>query len=286
MKRFFYHLIWLLRGVKVFALIGKSGSGKSFRAKLIGQKYGVQLIIDDGLLISEQRILAGRSAKKEKAYLGAIKTALFEDIQHRTEVRKQLEREKFNRILILGTSEKMVKKITQRLNLPPASKIVRIEEIATREEIEQAIRSRKFEGKHVIPVPSIEVKRNYPHLVYESIKVFLKKNFSLKKPEIYEKTVVRPEFSKQGKVTISETALSQMILHCVAEYENSIRIKRIVVKHDYNGYMLDLTIEVPFGLQLSGNIHNLQNYIIENIERYTGITLGKLNITIGNIAEE
>jgi ABC-type oligopeptide transport system ATPase subunit len=35
---------------KVFALVGGSGTGKSFRAKLVAQKYGIDFIIDDGLL--------------------------------------------------------------------------------------------------------------------------------------------------------------------------------------------------------------------------------------------
>ena len=32
-------------------------------------------MIDDGLLINGNRIIAGKSAKKEKLYMGAIKTA-------------------------------------------------------------------------------------------------------------------------------------------------------------------------------------------------------------------
>ncbi|MEW5817962.1 MAG: hypothetical protein AB1798_21535, partial [Spirochaetota bacterium] len=109
MRGFFHHLIWLLKGVQVFALVGKSGSGKSFRAKLVAQKYGIEMIIDDGLLIYKDKILAGKSAKKEKAFLAAIKIALFDDAEHRYEVRKSLEKAKFKRILILGTSDRMVK---------------------------------------------------------------------------------------------------------------------------------------------------------------------------------
>jgi len=60
----FEHILFLLRGVKSYALVGSSGTGKSFRAKLVAQKYGIDLIIDDGLLIRGDQILAGRSAKK------------------------------------------------------------------------------------------------------------------------------------------------------------------------------------------------------------------------------
>jgi ABC-type antimicrobial peptide transport system ATPase subunit len=42
-------LFFFLRRVKTYALIGGSGTGKSFRAKLLAQKYGIDFIIDDGL---------------------------------------------------------------------------------------------------------------------------------------------------------------------------------------------------------------------------------------------
>ena len=114
----YYHLLWLIRGIQVFALIGRSGTGKSFRAALIAQKYNIELILDDGLLIHDQKIIAGRSAKSEKAYLSAIKTALFTDERQRRQTIDALKRYKFKRILILGTSFGMVARIARRLELP------------------------------------------------------------------------------------------------------------------------------------------------------------------------
>jgi len=278
----------LLKRKKVFALVGESGTGKSFRAKLVAQKYGIDLIIDDGLLIKDNRILAGHSAKKETSFLTAVKVALFDDKSHRDEVARKLQNEKFKRILVLGTSEKMVNKIAARLQLNSPSKIIKIEDIATQEEIDKAIRTRRIEGKHVIPVPSIEIKRNYPGIFYEAIKIFTKRAAPAgigPVPTLHEKSVVRPEYSKRGKVIISETALSQMVIHCVDEYNQEIRIKKIMVKDDKMGYRLVITIDVPYGIQLGGNIHNLQQYIIENIERFTGILIEEVNIIIDKITE-
>ena len=149
-------------GIKVYALIGKSGTGKSFRAKLLAEKYNIPYIIDDGLLlIHNNKIIAGRSAKKEKLYMAAIKTALFDNPQHRMEVRDAIRKSRLKKILLIGTSDKMVRKMTERLKLPPITRIIRIEDIASREEIDKAIHSRYTEGKHIIPVPSIEVKQDY-----------------------------------------------------------------------------------------------------------------------------
>lgn len=289
MLRALSDIYWLVKGVRVYALVGESGTGKSFRAKLVAQKFGISLIIDDGLLLDNHRILAGHSAKKEKTFLAAVKVALFDDKAHRDEVARRLQAEKFRKILILGTSVKMVNKIAARLQLPQPDKIIKIEEIATQEEIETAIRTRKVEGKHVIPVPSIEVKRNYPTIFHDAVRVFLKKG-SIPAigptPKVYEKAVVRPEYSKRGRVSISEAALSQMVIHCVDEFNQDIRIKKIVVRADGPGYRLVITIDVPYGTQLSGNIHELQQYLIANIERFTGILIEEVNIIIDRISKE
>ncbi|MDR1430120.1 MAG: hypothetical protein LBI85_07490 [Spirochaetaceae bacterium] len=286
----FRDIFWFLRGIKVYALIGESGTGKSFRAKLVAEKNGIDVIIDDGLLIRDNRILEGHSAKKEKTFLAAVKVALFDDKARRDAVARRLQAEKFKKILILGTSEKMVNKIAARLQLPSPGKIIQIEDIASQEEIERAIRTRRVEGKHVIPVPSIEIKRNYPNIFYDAIRIFKKKSVPLPiqlgaPPKVHEKSVVRPEYSKKGKVIISEAALSQMVIHCVDEYNRQIRIKKIVVKDDDAGYRLVITIDVPYGTQLAGNIHELQQYLIDNIEQYTGILIEEINIIINKIIQ-
>ena len=284
----FLDFIFNFNKIKVFALVGESGTGKSFRAHLVAQKYEIDYIIDDGLLIKDNRILAGHSAKKEKTFMAAVKVALFDEKSHRDEVARKLQGEKTKKILILGTSEKMVNKITSRLQLPAPSKLIKIEDISSQEEIDKAIRNRRIEGKHVIPVPSIEVKRSYPNIFYKAINIFRRKKGPAAlsaPPSVHEKSVVRPEYSKRGKVIISEAALSQMVIHCVDEFNQDIRIKKIMVKDDEMGYRLVITIDVPYGIQLGGNIHELQQYIIENIERYTGILIEEVNIIIDKIIQ-
>ena len=284
MNRFIRHLSWLIKGVQTFALVGKSGTGKSFRAKLVSQKFGIELLIDDGLLIRDQKIVAGMSAKKAKSYLGAIKTAVFDDAAHRKSVIKALEKENFKRVLILGTSEKMVRKIAGRLLLPSPFKILNIEQLATKEEIALAIKTRKMEGKHIIPVPAIEIHRTYPRFVYDSIRVFVKKNILFRgRDEVFEKAIVRPEFGERGKIRISEAAIAQMVNHCVEEFDDTISVRKIQVNNDPRGYKLKIIIHIPLGIQMSGSIHNLQEYIIESIERYSGVNIHKVTITIDKL---
>ena len=171
--KLFDEVLALFKGITVFALVGASGTGKSFRAKLLAQKYDINAIIDDGLLIQDDKILAGHSAKREKTFLAAVRAAVFDDKEHRDQIARALKKQSIKRLLILGTSEKMVQKIAMRLQLPPPSKIIKIEDIATQDEIDFAIRSRHIEGKHVIPVPALEIKRSYPQIFYDAIRVKL-----------------------------------------------------------------------------------------------------------------
>jgi len=283
MNRIFRYAFWKLKGTKVYALVGKSGTGKSFRSKLVAQKYKIDLIIDDGLLIRGDRILAGKSAKREENVLSAVRTAVFDDIDHRNQVADALQKEKYHKILIIGTSEKMTYKIAGRLNLPQPEKLFHIEDIATKEEIETAMRSRYTEGKHVIPVPSIEITRNYPQIVYDTMRVFFKNKRPTpfhKRNMSFEKTIVRPEFSKYGKVTVSEAALTQMVAHCLDEFDNLIRVKRVQVLMKAEGYALTVKLRVPMQHQISTTLGELQEYIADSLEKYGSIFVASVNIEI------
>src|SRR5574344_66464 len=270
-------------GVTVYALVGASGTGKSFRAKLLAQKYGISAIIDDGLLIQGDKILGGHSAKREKTYMGAVRVALFDDKEHRDEIARILHKSHIKKILLIDTYEKMVIKIATRLQLPPPEKIIKIEDIATREEIEKATRSRQIEGKHVIPVPANEIKKSYPQIFHDSVRVFLSKGnrvVSNNDSKLFEKSVVTPEFSKKGRVEISEAALCQKVLLCVNEFDPAIRVKKLAIKTDSHGYRLIITIDITIGTQLTGKIQNLQQHVIDSIERNTAILIEEVSIII------
>ncbi len=194
-------LPWLPRGPQVFALVGRSGTGKSYKAGAVAQRFGIDLIIDDGLVIRAGAIIAGRSAKREKGIVSAVRTALFANPDQAEEARRVLAEQRYRRILVIGTSLKMVRRIAAGLGLPEISRIIPIEQAASREEIARALHVRSEQGKHIIPVPSIEVKRSYPHIFFESVKELIagtRRGFG-RRPRgahMVEKTVVRPPYSR------------------------------------------------------------------------------------------
>ena len=63
--------------IKVYAFVGPSGTGKSYRAQMVASEKGVNFIIDDGLLIKDNEIIAGESAKKAATKVATVKHALF-----------------------------------------------------------------------------------------------------------------------------------------------------------------------------------------------------------------
>ena len=288
--QFLHRVKGRLQGMYVYALVGKSGTGKSFRARLLAEKIGVPYIVDDGLLIHDTTILAGKSAKQEKNYISAIKTALFTDPEHREAVVQAIQENKVKKILLIGTSEKMVNKLVEALELPPIYEIIKIEDIASQEDIEAAIKSRFEEGKHVIPVPMIEIRRDYAQILSDSIRIFFKgsrDSNGVKRSKFFEKSVVQPKYHENGipgTVSISEAALTQMILHCIDEYDSDVIVKKIKVRMGRSGYGINLFIDVPYGRTLTGDLHELRSYIIKNIRKYTGIILDNLEISIDNIS--
>lgn len=278
-------------GLTVWALVGASGTGKSFRAKLVCEKHKIDAIIDDGLLIQNDRILAGKTAKHEQTYMGAVRVALFDDKEHRDSVAKAIHKSKLKSILIIGTSEKMISKITARLQIPQPNpdKIIKIEDISSRDDIDKAIRSRQVEGKHVIPVPAIEIKKSYPQIFMTSIQEWVTRGplkFLRGKKAMAEKSIVTPEFSKKGRLEISSAAITQMVMHCVSEKAPDVKVKKLSIKTDSHGYRLVLTVDVPLRKDLATITHELQSYIIDSLERFTGIMIEEVSIIIDKINME
>ena len=118
--------------MKVYAFVGPSGTGKSYRAQMVASEYGIQYIIDDGLLIDENEVICGTSAKKAPTKIETIKHALFLEEKEKKEMKRALRKYKPDALLILGTSDKMIEKIRESLSLPKLEKTIYIEEVATK----------------------------------------------------------------------------------------------------------------------------------------------------------
>ena len=120
-----------LENIKVYAFVGPSGTGKSYRAQMVAGEKGVHYIIDDGLLINENEVIAGSSATKASTKIETVKKALFINEDEKKKITDAFEKYKPESILILGTSDGMVEKIAANLGLPQISEYIYINEVAT-----------------------------------------------------------------------------------------------------------------------------------------------------------
>ena len=162
--------------MQVYTLVGKSGSGKSFHAMELCKKKQIDGIIDDGLFIYQNTIVAGVSAKRSQTKIGAVKVALFLDSASCKEVKAAIEEKQPGSILVLGTSVEMVDKIIRRLGLPmpeaDSPRRIRIEDITTEEERKVARQQRDKLGKHVIPAPALQLKHNFAGYFMDPLRLF------------------------------------------------------------------------------------------------------------------
>ena len=77
--------------IKVYAFVGPSGTGKSYRAQMVASEKNINFIIDDGLLIKDNQVIAGESAKKAPTKIETVKHALFYKDEEKEEIEKIIQ---------------------------------------------------------------------------------------------------------------------------------------------------------------------------------------------------
>ena len=277
--------------MEVIALVGPSGTGKSHRALLVAHNNQADAIIDDGLLIKNGKIIAGKSAKREQNKVLAVKRAIFVLPGHAEEVRKAIEETKPVRILILGTSENMASKIAKALKLPEVSRFVHIEDIATQSEMDKARFHRLREGKHIIPVPTIELKPHFSGYLVDPINSLLKKRREDgRRRHLGEKSIVRPVFSYYGKLIIDDWAIKAIVRKLLVDGENVTKVADVRIEHVYKGdgevgfesagIVIGCDVVISYGKHIPTLVQRLQNQVRKDVEYMTGMVVKKVNITI------
>lgn len=275
--------------MEVIAFFGPPGTGKSDRALVVAYENKASCIIDDGILIYHSRIVAGKSAKREESRLKAVRRAIFWDAEQREEVRQALEKINPKRVLILGTSDRMVETICKALGLPKPSKYIRIQDVARPDEMLKAKEARNKEGKHVIPVPTMELKPYFKGYLIDPLRFFRnrKKEMPKRFSENEERSVVRPVFSYYGKLSFSDRVIESLVYYAVRDMKK-IRITYVRSEKStgqMNGLILLIDVSVKPGTpqEIKKIIHTMRDRIQREIEHTTGMSLDtiKVNVTTG-----
>ncbi len=273
--------------MQIIALVGPSGTGKSHRATGIAHQLEAQAIIDDGLLIQGNRILAGSSAKRQPTRIGAIKSALFLEEDKANEIKKAISDLAPAKILILGTSKEMAEKIASRLGLPTPSKYLSIEDVASEKEIRKAKYIRSQFSKHVIPAPTLEVKKSFPGTLVDPLQVFLRKKGVSGKKDWLEQSIIRPTFTFHGKLSISNHALESIAGHAAKSVTGVSQAGKINIRVEQEGIVtIDIAPVLTYGYPLHLIAGKVQERIITAIEEMTGLQVQMVNVQVKGLGFE
>lgn len=271
-----------LNNIKTYAFVGPSGTGKSYRAQMVASEKGIKFIIDDGLLIKDNEIVAGLSAKKAPTKIETVKHALFYNEEEKKPIIKALEKYKPLKILILGTSDGMVQKIAKNLGLPEISEITYINDVATEEEIQTARRTRVTEGKHVIPVPTFELKKDFSGYLLDPLQIFKSKGAG-QKPYISEKTIIRPTFSYLGKFTISDSVFRQIMEYLADKMPAIHKVVRTRATNTEAGPIIYMEVVVTYGYNMQECLKEFKQKARKEIENLTAMNVVSLDVVAKSV---
>jgi len=266
--------------MKVFGLYGKSGTGKSYHAMSLCKELDLEAIIDDGLFIFGNRVLAGISAKRQNTKIKAIKTALFTEDEHCREVRDMIREVDPPGILILGTSKEMVSKIRERLELPELSRLIAIEEITSESQREIAKKQRKELGKHVIPAPTFQVKRQFSGYFLDPLRIFRSWGG---KTTYAEKTVVRPTFSYLGDYDLSDKVITDIATYIGEKVQGVETVLRVTAESSDEGVRIIVLVVMKYGTMILDAAKELQKKIAEKVEAMTALNVIAVDIDVRGI---
>ena len=277
--------------MKIYSLTGPSGTGKSYQAPFVMIDKGIDCLVDDGLLIYKDGVAGGTSAKRQHTKVGAIKTALFTEDEHARSVAAAIKKIKPESILIVGTSDKMADKIADRLDLPEIDERIYIEDITTEEERELAEKSRNQQGKHVIPAPTLQLKRDFAgyfmdpqkllwtakERAQEAIATGLQK---VRRGEEEGKTVVRPTYSYLGDFLINDKVITD-IAKCVGtEVEGVYSVVKVYAGSQPEQLTVDAVIDLKSTADIWESAMAFQKKFTEVIEDMTAFNVVRVDVEV------
>lgn len=176
----------------------------------------------------------------------------------------------------------MVEKIAENLGLPKISDTTYITDVATEEEMETARRIRVTEGKHVIPVPTFEIKKDFSGYLLDPLQIFKSKGKG-EKPYISEKSIIRPTFSYLGNFTISDSVFRQIAEFQAERMPEIYKVLRTRVQNYGEGPLIDMEVSVVYGYNISESLQTFKKKIIKEIENLTAMNVIKLDVIAKNI---
>ena len=172
----------------------------------------------------------------------------------------------------------MVKRIQENLKLPKIEKTIYIQDVSTKEEMEEAVRIRRTEGKHIVPVPTFEIKKDFSGILLDPFRILSrgrKKNKKNKKENAgVERSVIRPVFSYFGKYTIKDKVFKGI---------TEISTIRIDKAQNSNDIEISMNMEIAYGYNISEMAEEMKIQSKKELEYMTSVNISMVNVKIVKI---
>jgi len=155
-------------------------------------------------------------------------------------------------------------------------------DVATEEEMKTARRIRVTEGKHVIPVPTFEIKKDFSGYLLDPLQIFKSKGKG-QQPYISEKSIIRPTFSYLGKFTISDLVFRQILEYLAVQTPAIHKILKARVDNFGEGVKIYMEVSIVYGFNVVEGLNKFKEKSRKEIEKLTAMNVVELDVVAKNI---
>ena len=141
-----------------------------------------------------------------------------------------------------------------------------------------AAEMRNKQGKHVIPVPTFELKRQFSGYFIDPLMLLFKKKGQT---IMEEKTVMRPAYSYLGEYKISPKAISDICNYEAMRFPCVFKVLKVRNTATTGGrLMLDIDVIMNFPCRVSEEAEGISERIKAAIEEFTAITVRWVHVNV------
>ena len=135
---------------------------------------------------------------------------------------------------------------------------------------------RNKEGKHIIPVPTFELKRQFSGYFTDPITLFFKRKGQT---IAEEKTIMRPSYSYLGEYKISQKVIADICAYEISRFDSIYKLNKMKIITAANGFLtIDIDVTVNFPCRVSKQMELAAGQVKESVENHTGIAIRRVSV--------
>jgi Uncharacterized protein conserved in bacteria len=155
---------------------------------------------------------------------------------------------------------------------------VHIEDITTDEEREAARKQRQEMGKHIIPVPTLQLKREFSGYFLDPLRII--RGWRGGKASVSEKTVVRPTYSYMGEYSISDKVIGDVIYYLGRKTDGVDSVTKVSIENNTEGMRITISLICRFGFRVTEVAKELQRTVSKSVGTMTAFHVKSVDIEV------